>query len=95
MFESQMMENSGYFNEVLKQQLDYIKNSGINVDYDSAFCTVDIYDDQGGSIFMQGEEASEWIDSVENAAENRFFNESEYDVALLMCYGYTDLLAEG
>ena len=88
------MENTGYFCEILKDQINYVKNSGIDVDYDSSFCTVDIYDNLGGSIFMQDDEASEWIDSVKNAAENRFFNESEYDVALLMCYGYADLLAE-
>lgn len=88
------MENPGKFDYVQLQQLDYVKNSQIDIKYNSAYSTVEIADITGASIFMQYEEASDFIEEINFQSSEVFFNENEHDVALFLCYNYADMLGE-
>jgi hypothetical protein len=70
-----------------------VYDSGIVIDWDSAFSTVSIDDtnDKDNSIFMQGEEADQFIAEIE-ALTKRFRTMDEYIAALALAEPYVECL---
>lgn len=81
------------FNKILLQQADYCQNSGITVSINSPHDWVEIKDAQGGEIFLQGEDARQFISEVE-ALENKYPDENRQNILLVVAYPYADMLSE-
>lgn len=81
------------FNNILQQQADYCRNSGITVSVNSRFEWVTITDDEGAEIFLQGDDAAQFIAEVK-ALENKYDEEPHMSILLVIAYPYADLLAE-
>ncbi len=76
-----------------QQMIDYVMNSAVIVETDTAHSTVSIKDASGAEIFLQGDEADTFNDEVA-----RLYNDAgditESDAARLTAYPYVDLLTE-
>ena len=78
---------------IYNQQADYVENSGITIDIDRSFGTVaiDAHGGTGTGVFMQGDEAGQFILEVDAIEANApLFDRAEEAAA----YPYADLLAE-
>jgi len=80
-------------NRFLVEQMKFVINSGVSVDWNSTYSTVSIYCEGSEGVFMQGHEAEEFINQIE-LITRRFRSFSEYHAALVLAYDYLDLLVE-
>jgi len=81
--------------DIVEQQAKFTRNSGVEVEIDSAMGTVNIFetDNPNCCVFLQGDEGYQWI-----AGALRLWNEAEHismEIAeLAQAYPYLDILAE-
>lgn len=79
---------------ILKAAAKRMENSGISIDWDSGYSTVSISCAGEDDIFMQGEEADEFIEEIE-AMANRCRSMTEYTIALALAEPYAENLLPG
>lgn len=76
---------------IIQANLDFVKASGVTVEVNASQEWVSITDTSGGTVFMQGWEASEFIDKARATFEN--LGDLSMDEAYLAeAYDYLDLL---
>lgn len=77
--------------QILKQQAEYTRNSDVVVNIDKRMPWVDIIADEESNVFLQGEEAEEFLakcDEYSEACQDMDMEEIELAVA----YSYLDVL---
>ena len=77
-------------NEVLQQQLDFARNSGLKVEVDDLHETVAMTVNGEDLCFMQGQEASEFAEKVMELWDQEGDINTEY-CELIIAYPYLDL----
>lgn len=78
-------------NRYIVESAERVQNSGITVDWDSSFSTVSIECDGEDSIFMQGDNADQFIAEIE-ALCRRFPSLDEYTAALAIAESYAECI---
>lgn len=78
-------------NSVLHQQLEYALSSDLDIDINSSFEWVAMTCEGNDLCFMQGDEASDFIEQVDSLYESDDFNGNYYEAALICGYPYLDL----
>lgn len=74
---------------ILKSAAKRMADSGVSIDWDSDYSTVSISCEGEDDIFMQGEEADEFIEEIE-AMGDRCRSMSPYTIALAMAEPYAE-----
>jgi len=77
-------------NKILKQQYDYVVNSGITVDITNHMSWVAIECIGYEGIFMQGDEADDFINKCTNIGK-RFRSLTSTEAELIAAYDYAEL----
>ena len=80
-------------NSILHQQLEYSLSSELSVDTDSSFSTVSMSCEGNDFAFMEGEEADEFIDQVDQLYNDDEFNGTYTEAELICGYPYLDLVS--
>lgn len=84
-----MRSNPTKATRYIHQQADYTEQSRVSVDWDSAFSTVNISHPGDDDIFMQGDDADEFIAELD-ALCKRFPSLDEYTAALALAKPYVE-----
>lgn len=80
--------------DILRQQAEFTRHSGVTVEADERFPTVCIRDAAGASVFLQSHEAEEFVAKARRAWEE--VQDLDWDEVLeSAAYPYLDMLAEG
>lgn len=81
--------------DILKQQAEYTRNSGVEVDIDEPMGTVNIFETHNPDccVFLQGDEGYTWIDEWREIWE-KVGDLGLDECALAQAYPYLDILAE-
>ena len=78
-------------NRYIVEAAERVYNSGITIDWDSAFSTVSIDHPDEESIFMQGDDADQFIGEIETLCK-RFPSLDEYTAALSLAEPYAECI---
>lgn len=76
---------------ILKAAAKRMADSGVSIDWDSGYSTVSISCEGEDDIFMQGEEADDFISEIETLAD-RCRSMNEYTIALALAEPYAENL---
>lgn len=79
--------------DIYRQQIDYCRNSGIEVTTDSPYSTVAIAIPDTDGVFMQGDEADAFIAEVERLWEDESLDLTMEEAELIAAYPYADICA--
>ena len=81
--------------DIINQQAEFTRNSGVEVETDPAMGTVNIFetDNPDRCVFLQDEEGYQWIDEARELWE-RAEDISMETAELAQAYPYLDLFAE-
>ena len=76
---------------ILRNNVQFVENSGVEVDVDSRYSTVHIYDHGGGEVFLQGDEANAFIDNAKGLWDQLEVISMD-EAYKFQAYDYLDLL---